>query len=135
MNGYLAGHWALEARGVGFPAAVAKSFNPHEARDWLPLAVISAAAIEAVALLGKRGAALAWVLRVVGCLLLPWRLLAGSVYLPSTAQDVGFDTGAWSTLEATAWLGGASGLWSVYPWPSGCVRPDVAARTWTLGKT
>ena len=29
--GYLAGHWALDARGVGFLAAVAKSFNPHEA--------------------------------------------------------------------------------------------------------
>lgn len=111
--GYLAGHWALDARGVGLVAAVTKSFNPHEARDWLPLAVISAAAIEAIALLGKRGAVLAWVLRAVGCLLLPWRLLTGSVYLPSTAQDFGFDTGAWSTLEAIAWLGGASGLLSL----------------------
>jgi len=108
--GYLAGHWALDARGVGFLAAVAKSFNPHEARDWLPLAVVSAAAIEAIALLGKRGATLAWVLRVAGCLVLPWRLLAGSVYLPSMAQNVDFDTGAWSTLEASAWLGGVGGL-------------------------
>ena len=62
--GYLAGHWALDAQGVGVLAAVAKSFNPHEARDWLPLAVVAAAAIEAIGLLGKRAATLAWVLRV-----------------------------------------------------------------------
>ncbi len=108
--GYLAGQWALDARGVGFPAAVAKSLDPHEARDWLPLAVVAAAVIEAIGLLGKRGATLAWVLRVAGCLWLPWRLLAGSVYLPSMAQNVDFDTGAWSILEAFAWLGGVGGL-------------------------
>ena len=108
--GYLAGHWALDARGVGFLAAVAKSFSPHEARDWLPLVVILAAAIDAIGLLGKKSVPLAWTLRVAWCLWLPWRLLAGSVYLPSTAEVVGFDTGAWSTLEATAWLGGAGGL-------------------------
>jgi len=108
--GYLAGHWALDARGVGFPAAIAKIGNPHEARDWLPLAVLSAAAIEAVAWWGKRAAGLAWVLRGVWCCFLPWRLLAGSVYLPKSELNVGFDTGAWSTPEAIAWLGGASVL-------------------------
>jgi hypothetical protein len=108
--GYLAGHWALDAQGVGVLAAVAKSLDPHEARDWLPLAIVAATAIEAIGLLGKRAATLAWVLRVAGCLWLPWRLLAGSVYLPSMAQNVDFDTGAWSNLEAFAWLGGVGGL-------------------------
>jgi hypothetical protein len=108
--GYLTGHWALDSVGVGFAAAVAKSFSPHEARDWLPLAVISAAAVEAIALLGKKAIVLGWLLRVGWCLWLPWRLLAGSVYLPSTAQDLGFNSGAWSTSEATAWIGGVGGL-------------------------
>jgi hypothetical protein len=108
--GYLAGHWAIDARGVGFSAAVAKIASPHEARDWLPLAVLTAAAIEVVSLWGKREAGLAWVLRGIWCCLLPWRLLAGSVYLPPSELNVDFDTGAWSTLEAIAWLGGASAL-------------------------
>jgi hypothetical protein len=108
--GYLTGHWALDAHGVGFTEAVAKSFSPHEARDWLPLAVISAAALEAIGLLRKKAVILSWVLRVGWCFWLPWRLLAGSVYLPSAAEDLGFDTGAWSTSETAAWLGGAGGL-------------------------
>jgi hypothetical protein len=108
--GYLTGHWALDAHGVGLAAAVAKSFSPHEARDWLPLAVISAAALEAIGLLGKKAIVLSWVLRVGWCFWLPWRLLAGSVYLPSAAEDLGFDTGAWSTSETAAWLGGVGGL-------------------------
>jgi hypothetical protein len=106
--GYLAGHWAIDARGVGFPAAVAKFANPHEARDWLPLAVLSAAVIEASATWGRTAVGFAWVLRGVWCCFLPWRLLSGSVYLPRTQSS--FNTAAWSPLEAIAWLGGASVL-------------------------
>jgi hypothetical protein len=108
--GYVAGHWGLDSLGVGFAAAVAKSFSPHEARDWLPLAVVLAAAIEAFALLVRKSATLAWVLRVGLCMWLPWRLLAGSVYLPKTTEGVSFASGGWSTFEAVAWLGGAGGL-------------------------
>jgi hypothetical protein len=106
--GFLVGYWGLDAQGVGFWTAVAKMARPLEARDWLPLAVLSAAAIEALSLWPRCPAVLSWVLRVAWCCFLPWRLLSGSVYLPQMEQDFGFDTGAWSTLVAMAWLGGAS---------------------------
>ena len=115
--GYLAGHWGLDVQGVGFVAAVAKSFSPHEARDWLPAAVVSAVAIEAIALTGKKGAALAWLLRVSWCFWLPWRLLAGSVYLPSSDQNLDFNTSAWSNQEIAAWLGVVGAL-LVIAWTS-----------------
>lgn len=108
--GYLAGHWGLDSRGVGLGVAVTRSFHPHEARDWLPMAVSTATAIELVALVGNKGAVLAWILRVAGCVVLPWRLLAGSVYLPHEAQEVGFGSSCWSWLEAIAWLSGTSTL-------------------------
>lgn len=108
--GFLAGYWGLDARGAGLGAAVAKLVQPHEARDWLPLAVVSAAAIEALSLWAKWPALLAWALRIAWCCFLPWRLLFGSIYLPQSELNVGFDTGAWSTLEAIAWLGGSTVL-------------------------
>lgn len=132
--GYLAGHWALDARGVGIAAAVAKIADPHEARDWLPLAVLSAAAIEAVALWGKPAVGLAWVLRGVWCCLVPWRLLAGSVYLPRTESS--FNTSAWSTWEAIAWLGGASVLlalvWLAMRWMPQRTLPRLRSSLSTL---
>ncbi len=107
--GYLTGHWALEANGI--PSALAKSFTPHEARDWLPLLVLLGLAPEAIAYLGKWGRVLAWPFRGAVCLLLPWRLLSGSAYLPKqTLPNVTFDTGAWSAGEAVAWLVGIATL-------------------------
>jgi len=107
--GYLAGHWALDANTAGFLSAVAKSFNPHEARDWLPLAILLSSIPCAVALAGKKGRVIAWLLRAVLCVFLPWRLLVGSAYLPSVSlSKVAFDTGAWSTPESVAWLSGIS---------------------------
>jgi len=105
--GYVTGHWALDAQGVGLLASVAKSFRPHEARDWLPLAVLLAVVPEIAARFGNRGSLLAWILRVALCVLLPWRMLDGSAYLPATTLlNTDFDIGAWSRSEAIGWLGG-----------------------------
>jgi len=115
--GYLAGHWALDASpdghttAAGLWAAIGKSFKPHEARDWLPLAILLGTVPIAIAGTGKPGRTIAWLLRAALCVFLPWRLLVGSAFLPRTSPpnisfvDVSFDTGAWSTLEAVAWLG------------------------------
>jgi len=116
--GYLAGHWALDAspaghtNAAGIWAAISKSFKPHEARDWLPLAILLGTVPIALAGTGKSGRTIAWLLRAALCVFLPWRLLAGSAFLPHSSPpkisfvDVSFDTGAWSTLEAVARLGG-----------------------------
>lgn len=105
--GYLAGHWALDAGNVGVAAAIAKSLQPHEARDWLPLAMLLAVIPTLVAGTSRRGDASAWFACAVLCLALPWRLLAGSVYLPAVQiPHVEFDTGAWSPGEAILWIVG-----------------------------
>ncbi len=108
--GYVVGHWALDARGIGVVAALLKSYQPTEARDWLPLLMLLAIVPDALACVGKRGPALAWLLRTVLCVFIPWRLLSGSVYLPvSISPNFNFDLGGWSTSEATAWIGGIGG--------------------------
>lgn len=121
--GYLVGHWGLDASPdghasvAGFWAAMAKSFKPHEARDWLPLGILLGAIPGVLASAGKKSRAIAWLPRAVLCGFLPWRLLVGSAYLPRTLNsksslpDLVFDTGAfdtraWSNPEAVAWLGG-----------------------------
>ena len=121
--GYVVGHWGLSSQGVGFLAAIAQTAQPHEARDWLPLAVVSAAAIEALALGGGRAAVVGWVLRAAWCVLLPWRLLTGSVYLPNRKSDLGFDSGAWTTTEAAAWLGGTAILLALV-WLAAKLMPE-----------
>jgi len=80
--GYVVGHWALDARTIGVVAALSKSYQPIEARDWLPLLMLLAIVPDAMACVGKRGPALAWLLRTALCVFIPWRLLQGSVYLP-----------------------------------------------------
>jgi len=113
--GYVVGHWALDARKVGMEEAILKSFRATEAHDWMPLAVLIAIVPDAVACVGKLGPTAGWVLRFLICVATPWRLLAGSSYLPAATIDLGFDTGAWSTLEATAWLSGST-LFLLAPW-------------------
>ncbi len=73
--GYVAGHWALEAAGLGLQQAAAKSFRPHQARDWLPLAAAVFALIDAVPLAGRKAIA-AWAGRTAACILLAWRMLS-----------------------------------------------------------
>ncbi|MEM9352240.1 MAG: hypothetical protein AAGA92_04435 [Planctomycetota bacterium] len=73
--GYAAGHWALEAAGPGLQEAVAKSFRPHQARDWLPLAVLAFAFIDVVPLDGKKRVG-TWLGRAAVCGALAWRMLS-----------------------------------------------------------
>lgn len=108
--GLLTGHLGLDFSAVGISAALQKTLQPAEARDWLPALLVGALAIELAALKGGIVAKVAVALRLALCLLLPWLMLRGSVYLPQQqlAQqqfDFEFDTGAWSTSEAAAWLG------------------------------
>ncbi len=105
--GYVAGHWALDARTISFVAAITKSFQPTEARDWLPLLMLLAIVPDALACVGKWGPTLGWLLRAALCLFVPWRLLNGSAYLPlSISADIEFDLGGWSTGEAATAIGG-----------------------------
>lgn len=141
LLGYLSGHWTLSARDLGatallsrgelesaganwaydprnfdFVAALTKSFNATEAHDWLPLLTILAILPDALACVGRLGPALGWILRIALCVLLPWRLLYGSAYLPlSLGPEFDFDLGGWSTTEAIAWIGGlAAALLAVW---------------------
>jgi|GEM_PF-3477002 len=112
VAGYVAGHWALDARGSNWLAAISHSFRPREAHDWLPLLLLLAMLPDAIACFGKQGSVIGWLLRTGLCLLVPWRLLYGSRYLPllQLPDDFGFDMGAWSTDQATAWIAGIGTL-------------------------
>jgi hypothetical protein len=105
---FLVGLWALDAQGVGLLGAISKSMRITEAKDFLPLMVILAVLPDAVAATNKQGAIIGWILRAALCVFLPWRLLAGTKYLPKVAPPLNFDTGAWSPMEAVLWLGGAA---------------------------
>jgi hypothetical protein len=105
---FLAGIWALDAQGVGITSAIAKAVRITQAKDFLPLMVILAVVPDAVAAIGKRGALLAWALRLALCMFVPWRLLSGTKYLPKIAPPPEFNTGAWSTTEAILWIGGVA---------------------------
>ncbi len=116
---FLVGMWALDAIGVGVLAAIAKALRIQEAKDFLTLLVILGVFPDALASYGKQGRIIAWLLRIGLCLFLPWRLLAGSIYLPkATAVPNPFNTSAWSTAEAIYWLGGIAivliGLWAIF---------------------
>lgn len=114
--GVLAGLAGLDAQTLGLAAAVGKMVRPHEARDWLPAALLSAAAIEALSYWPRWPTTLGWILRLAWCSFFPWRALAGSVYLPETAPAANFDTGAWTITEACFWLGGSSALLAICWW-------------------
>ena len=116
--GYVAGHWALEAHSTSLAAAISRSYHPQECRDWLPLLILLATVPDAIACVGKYGPAIGWVLRAGLCLLIPWRLTNGTVYLPAISlPDFGFESGAWSTPEMIAWIVGVgavlAGCWSL----------------------
>ncbi len=98
---FVAGLWALDAQGVGISTAISKSLRITEAKDFLPLMVILAVLPDAVATLGKSGRVAGWFLRIALCGFLPWRMLAGTKYLPKGAA-----LPYWSTGEMIAWLGG-----------------------------
>ncbi len=107
--GYVAGHWGLDTRTISFAAALTKSFQPTEARDWLPLLMLLAIVPDALACVGKRGPMLGWLLRCVLCVFVPWRLLHGSVYLPLSLPELGLDAedlGGWSNGETATRIGG-----------------------------
>jgi hypothetical protein len=154
--GYIMGHWTLDARDLGaalsarddpsgaayqsydprpfqFRAAIAKSVRPRAARDWLPLFGLLAMLPDALACVGRGGPAIGWLLRVLLGLLLPWRLLHGSTYLP--LNPPGLDLGGWSTGQATAHIGLLAGAlllsWQWYrspqPRTGAVVRSALAA--------
>ncbi len=110
LVGYVAGHWALDARTIPLATALAKSFRATEARDWLPMLMLLAVVPDALACIGKRGPALGWVLRAALCVFVPWRLLRGSAYIPlNVLPDFDFaelDWGAFSTGEMLSWFVG-----------------------------
>ena len=92
--GYIAGHLAAQSHG-GLATALLSVIKPHEARDWLPLAVLLAAGVTIFAAYAPRR----WRPFVVGLAALltlgvPLRLLAGSVYVEQN----------WSTIEKLAYL-------------------------------
>ncbi|QEG37856.1 hypothetical protein [Bythopirellula goksoeyrii] len=108
---FLLGMWALDARGIGVLSAISKSLRIQESKDFLTLLVILGVFPDAVAVYGKQARIIAWILRIALCVFLPWRLLAGSVYLPKpTAVPNPFNTAAWSTVEALWWLGGIAAV-------------------------
>lgn len=140
--GYLVGHWTLGARDLGatallssgnmetvgtgwaynpanfdFGGAIRKTAQPREAQDWLPLLSLLAITPDAIACVGKFGPAIGWVLRVILCFFLPWRVLHGSSYLPLSLgpEFEEFDLGGWSTGEAVAWIIG-TGITLIIAW-------------------
>ena len=158
---YLAGHWALSARDLGatallragdleqgetswaydprnfdFAAAIAKSYQPAEAIDWLPLlALLAAMAPDAIACVGKFGPAVGWLWRVALCCVLPWRLVYGSKYWPlSLGPGFDFDLGGWTNGEAAAWIGGI-GAALVIAWQWMRFRAQELQRTEVLARS
>jgi hypothetical protein len=92
--GYIAGQVALASR-AGVANALATLFEPREAADWLPYAVLLALGIAFFAAHAppawQRIDVLVTIMLVIG---LPLRLLAGSAYV----------TQSWSSLEKLAYL-------------------------------
>ena len=121
VAGYLAGHWALSTNNIGIVATLVKSYQPVEAHDWLPLLIALAMMPDAIACFGRRGPALAWLLRASLCLFAPWRFFRGSAYLPLIAlpdlgfDTLGFDTLEWSTREAVTQIGAIGALF-LFSW-------------------
>jgi hypothetical protein len=109
--GYAAGVTALEARNVGFSAAIGKLIQPGVAHQWTPLlALAPLVPAIAAAMLGQRRG-LRWILAAVICAAAPAWLLWGGKYLPSPeVRESGFATSAWGGLEATAILAALSSL-------------------------
>ena len=112
---FTVGIWALDARELwsinpGWNAiteAISNSLRIREAKDFLPLVAMAGILPDMLASYGGGRRIAAWVMRGLLCVGLPWRLLAGSSYLPSaSAAPNPFNTSAWSTGEAVAWLGG-----------------------------
>ena len=122
--GYLLGHWGLDAQATGIANAITRSVQPTEARDWLPIAIIAATAVELVSQMGQRARIAAWLLRAAMFVLLPWVLLRGSVYLPQQQLDFGLDTGAWSSATALLWLGGIAALFGALWWSTSVVPKE-----------
>ncbi|MEM8946899.1 MAG: hypothetical protein AAGD11_17120 [Planctomycetota bacterium] len=155
--GYLSGHWALSARDLGatalmragqleqagadwaynprnfdFQAAVAKSYQPAEAQDWLPALALLAMVPDAIACVGRFGPLTGWILRGALCAFLPWRLVYGSKYWPlSLGPGFDFDMGGWTNGEAACWIGGITATlliaWQLTRLEE---RDDRPTRTW-----
>lgn len=138
--GYVAGELALRARSVQ-PSAWTEAFGelirPHDATDWLPMFAVGAAVIgiAIVATWPGRTSWGPWAAAVALCLALPWRLLAGSRYLPSEElREAGFgaDPWRWQTAEIAlpaaalvAWL-----TWTAAePGPQPRIRAGLAVLT------
>jgi hypothetical protein len=110
--GIAVGKLGLDVR-VGWHTALEKLLRPHEARDWLPWLVLTAAAIGMLARYAPQSRrrdldlARAWVFALAAMLVaaIPARLLAGSVYVTSRwswAEKLGV-LALWSTAIALAW--------------------------------
>jgi len=106
VMGFIVGLWGIDSQGAGWAGAISKGIRITEARDYLPLIAILAILPDAVAAINRQAATVAWGLRFLLCVLLPWQLLYGSAYLPRETIAGFTPTNAWSTTEAVLWLGG-----------------------------
>src|SRR5262245_45534172 len=93
--GYIVGQLGLAARRGGVERVISTFIRPHEAADWLPLAVLLALGVTVLAIYAPR----AWqrIILVLAALMtigLPLRLLAGSSFV----------TTKWSPLEKLAYI-------------------------------
>ncbi|MCA9235346.1 MAG: hypothetical protein KDA44_07730, partial [Planctomycetales bacterium] len=124
--GYLAAEIALRARSMN-PAALREAVSeltaPHDAVDWLPAAAVAAmvAGIVIAATNLGRARLAGWAAAVALAAALPWRLLAGSRYLPSQElRDAGFATDAWSLPWAVGVVGAVAAAivatWIAWQW-------------------
>jgi len=106
VMGFIVGLWGIDSQGAGWAGAISKGIRITEAKDFLPLVAILAILPDAVAAINRQAAIVAWGLRALFCVALPWRLLYGSSYLPRETIAGFTPANAWSTTEAVFWLGG-----------------------------
>jgi hypothetical protein len=131
--GYAAGFVALEARGVGLPAALSKLIQPQESHEWTPLiGLIAVAPALFGAAIGK-WRLLRWLLAAVLYAVTPLWLLWGGRYLPNAEiRASGFATSAWSIGDAISIVGAVAATTLAVWWSWETVDRESGAATRSL---
>jgi hypothetical protein len=114
--GYMVGQFALARRNTS-GASIGSLFQPREAVEWLPYAVLVAIAVTVLGSYLPRSWRPAMLVLAGGlCVALPLRLLAGTVYPLewSTAEHVAY-TGLLAATFAVTWLGLAAAHSNEHP--------------------